>query len=114
MAVIIGMDRSSMTSIVADRLCASHLLWSVAMPVKSTLERRRLSARVGAEPAYRECAMSVPATTQRPQRSTRSQGQLMASQRATASASGTSRLELSARTQDCTATSHSSEAEGYR
>ena len=53
-------------------------------------------------------------TTQRPQRSTRSQGHSVASQRATASASGTSRLDLSARTQDCTVTSHSSEAEGYR
>lgn len=53
-------------------------------------------------------------TTQRPQRSTRSHGQSVASQRATASASGTSRLDLSARTQDCTVTSHSSEAEGYR
>lgn len=53
-------------------------------------------------------------TTHRPQRSTRSQGQSVASQRATASASGTSRLDLSARTQDCTVTSHSSKAEGYR
>jgi hypothetical protein len=51
-------------------------------------------------------------TTQRPQRSTRSQGQAIASQRATASASGTSRLDLSARTQDCTVTSHASEVEG--
>jgi hypothetical protein len=53
-------------------------------------------------------------TTQRPQRSTRSQGQSVVSQRATASASGASRLDLSARTQDCTVTSHSSDAEGYR
>lgn len=49
-----------------------------------------------------------------PQRSTRSQGQSVASQRATASASGMSRPDLSARTQDCTVTSHSSEAEGYK
>ncbi len=53
-------------------------------------------------------------TTQRPQRSTRSQGQSVASQRATVSASGTSRFDLSAHTQDCTVTSHFSEAEGYR
>ena len=53
-------------------------------------------------------------TTQRPRRSTRSQGQSLASQCATASASGTSRLDLSARTQDCTVTSHFSEVEGYR
>jgi hypothetical protein len=61
-------------------------------------------------PLLRERA--VPA--QRPQRFTRSQGQSVASQLATASASGTSRLDLSARTQDCTVTSQSSEAEGYR
>jgi hypothetical protein len=52
--------------------------------------------------------------TQRPQRSTRFQGQSVAIQRATASASGTSRSALSARTHDCTVTSHSSDAEGYR
>ena len=52
--------------------------------------------------------------TQRPQRSTRFQGQSVAIQRATASASGTSRSALSARTQDCTVTSHPSDAEGYR
>ena len=53
-------------------------------------------------------------TTQRPQRSTRSQGQSVASHWATASARGTSRPDLSARTQDCTVTSHCSKAEGYR
>jgi len=52
--------------------------------------------------------------TQRPQRSTRFQGQSVASQRATASASGPSRPDLLARTQECTVTSHSSEADGYR
>jgi predicted component of type VI protein secretion system len=57
---------------------------------------------------------STAVETQRPQRSTRFQGQSVAIQRATASASGTSRSALSARTQDCTVTSHSSDAEGYR
>ncbi len=52
--------------------------------------------------------------SQRPQRSTRSHGQSVASQRATASASGTSRSALSALTHDCAVTSHSSEDVGYR
>ena len=52
--------------------------------------------------------------SQRPRRSNPSHGQSVASQRATASASGTSRPDLSARTQECTVTSQSSEAEGYR
>src|SRR4051794_32748019 len=56
----------------------------------------------------------VPRGSQRPRRSRRSQGQSLASQLATASASGTSRLALSARTQDCTVTSYSSDFEGYR
>src|SRR5262245_41307198 len=49
---------------------------------------------------------------QRPHRSSRSHGQSVASQFATAAASGPSRSALSARTQDWTVTSYSSEAEG--
>lgn len=56
--------------------------------------------------------LRMPPTAQRPQRSTRSQGQSVASQPATASASGTSRSALSARTHDCTATSKASEDDG--
>jgi hypothetical protein len=68
-----------------------------------------------AKPDHAERTLHEAAVeTQRPQRSTRFQGQSVAIQRATASASGTSRSALSARTQDCTVTSHSSDAEGYR
>ena len=83
---------------------------------RSTSTSRRTPQRVKC--SFEDCGSGSAArravTTQRPQRSTRCQGQSRASQRAIASARGRSRLDLSARTQDCTVTSQFSEAEGYR
>ena len=56
----------------------------------------------------------APGTAQRPQRSTRSQGQSLASQPATASARGTWRSRSVGPHPGLTVTSHSSEREGYR
>ncbi len=70
-------------------------------PAPST--RRRHGRSVARTPTARPHPHAV--TTQRPQRSTRSQGQSAASQRTTGSARGTSRSDLSARTHDCTVTS---------
>lgn len=90
---------------VNPKIALRSMIWLVWSRGRRAGSRGRCSPRPGAMFAV---------ASQRPQRSTRSQGQSVASQRATASASGTSRLALSARTHDRTVTSQSSEREGYR
>src|SRR5690606_14980143 len=80
----------------------------------SSMSDRNAAASIPGRPRRRATRPSTSRTLLRPKRTGRSQGHASAIHSATTSASGRSRSARSARTQDCTTTSCSSEGEGYR